>query len=237
MFKNGIRFTIKHEADSGQQGGNNGGGIGAGNGTGSGEGDGAGDGGNGSGEGNGEPDGAQSGEGEKINLTQEQFNDRLKRASEKAAADAIKKYQDEQKAKEDQAKLLAGKSEAEKLKIQNQQLQQTIDNLAKDKQRTEMVSTARTQLVEAGIKASDEILNVIVTDDAESTSANIKTYIAGVKDAADVMYKRSRQSKTLGGKNGGNGDGDGSVSYGERLAKEAKARNQVGNNIPFHRGQ
>ena len=35
----------------------------------------------------------------------------------------------------------------------------------------------------------------------------------------------------------GNGDGDGSVSYGERLAKEAKARNQVGNNIPFHRGQ
>ena len=100
---------------------------------------------------------------------------------DKAIAEAV--------AKVEEAHKLAQMTEKEKLDHEREAERQELAALRAEKAHAEMVGTARTLLKNDGITIPDEIINVLVTDNAETTSAAVKAFSAMYQNAVNEGVK------------------------------------------------
>lgn len=138
---------------------------------------------------------------------QKMIKERLAReaaAKEKAVAEAEK---------------LSKMNQDEKKKYEKERLVQENEELKAQVARIELGKEASKQLVTLGIDPSDEVLEIVVRDDAESTISAIKAFSAAVNKEAE---KRTIKQNT--GVTPKVVTGTSTVSRGEQAAKERNAR-------------
>ncbi|CAK1230525.1 hypothetical protein R82291_FJPPFKPJ_00697 [Fructobacillus cardui] len=177
-------------------------------------------------------DKSNNAEEDKVTLTKAELNSRLDRAAKsnqkKAIEEALNAYKEKQKEEENEAKRLKGMSAEEKANELNKKLEEENRALKMKMARNEMTAEARKQITEKGVEVDDHILDLLVTDEADTTNANIEAYSEAVNRAAENLFKKSRQGNSLG-HNVGNG-GTGSESEATRLAKRQKELNDAAKN-------
>ena len=156
-----------------------------------------------------------------LTLTQEQLNDRIRRATEHGK----KLGQQAQKDEQTEAEKLAGMSAQQRLEYQNNKLTEELAKMRSENSRNAMISQARVQLTQDGVQASDEILGMIVTEEAESTMSNVAAYTAAVKASAEAMFAKQRQGSTPANGNGGGQNAE--LSNGAKLAQQQKEANKA----------
>lgn len=127
-------------------------------------------------------------------FTQEEVNEivkkRLEREMKKAAA------------KQAEAEKLAKMNEDEKQQYELDQWKSKAEQAEKKLEALQMRSEARRMLADKGISVSDEQLDLVVSNDAETTSANIDKLAALVAQTKEDQRKELLAGKTpsVGGK-------------------------------------
>ena len=178
-----------------------------------------------------ENDSDDSEEDDNVKMTPSQLNARLKRAEEAGAKRAAKQFEDEQ----NEAKRLSKLTEKERQKEIEQNLHAEIAALKAEKVKFEMQSTARQSLAEQGVVADDDILNMIVTTEAETTMSNVTAFIKAVQKASDAKYEEARRGKTP--RNGGDAGKEEAQTVGARLGKASSETQKIASKAkdPFAR--
>lgn len=122
------------------------------------------------------------------------------------------------RAEKDEAAKLAKMDEKEKTDYEKQKLQEEIDALKKEKTLVEMTETASEMLSDKGSKPTKGMLRLIVSEDAETTSTNVKTYLESIEAEREVM--KLDFEKRLGSKLPMDGTTSTTLSRGAQMAKE-----------------
>lgn len=115
----------------------------------------------------------------------------------------LKSFEEKQKGKSDEAARLAQMNAQERAEYERDKLQKQVDELLKEKSMGEMQSTAREMLSAENINAPDEIVKLLVTDDAEGTKKTVNAFVSlfknSVKNAvADALKGKSPKVGTDG---------------------------------------
>ena len=92
--------------------------------------------------------------------------------------------------REEEAKKVAKMNATEKLQHQLDKQANLITELQNEKTIAGLKSTASTLLAESGVTATDELLSILVTTDADSTNANLKTFVDIVNAKADELLQQ-----------------------------------------------
>lgn len=113
------------------------------------------------------------------------------------------KWQKDQDKKVDEAKKLAAMNEQQKAEYERDELKKQLDEYKRKDTLSEMTKTARKMLTDAGISASDEILSILVTTDAEKTKAAVdgysKAFNKALEEAVKEKLKGNPPTKGTGG--------------------------------------
>ena len=107
----------------------------------------------------------------------------------------FKKWQQQKQKEIDEAAKLANMNAQEKAEHERDQLKAELDELKRANTRAEMESTARGILQESGVNIPDNLIKMIITDEADSTSKNVKDFIKSFNSAVTAAVKEK-----LGGK-------------------------------------
>ena len=103
------------------------------------------------------------------------------------------KWQKDQQKAVDEAKKLATMNEQEKAEHERDQYKKELDELKKAQTKSNMGKQARKMLSDESINLPDELVNMIVADDADTTKTNVeqfaKLYKAAVADAVKAALK------------------------------------------------
>lgn len=105
----------------------------------------------------------------------------------------------------DEAQKLAQLDATGKAEYQRDKLQKEIDELKAERELNKITSTARNILKEKNVPASDEILSVLVTPDAEKTKQALEVYAKAFNDAVEATVKERLKGTPpkAGSKSGG----------------------------------
>lgn len=106
------------------------------------------------------------------------------------------KWEKTQQSKIDEAKKLAEMNEAEKAAYERDKLQKELDELKAEKTLNEITKTARGILQEKGVPATDEILSVLVSPDADKTNAAIDSFAEAFENAVEQTVKDRLKGKS-----------------------------------------
>lgn len=113
-------------------------------------------------------------------------------------------WQKKQQKAVNEAKKLAEMNAQQKAEYERDQLQKELDDYKRKDSLAEMTKTARKMLSESGITASDDILSVLVTTDAEQTKAAIDSFSKAFQAAVEAAVKeRLRGEPPRRGSGGG----------------------------------
>ena len=114
------------------------------------------------------------------------------------------KYKEEEQKKIDEAKRLAEMSAQEKAEHERDELQKELDALKKAATLTEMKAEARRIMKEANTPINEDMLDVLVTTDAEKTKKAItgftEAFNKAVEDAVKAALKGDAPKKGTGAK-------------------------------------
>ena len=103
----------------------------------------------------------------------------------------------------DEAKKLEKMNAEEKAKYEKEQLEKKIKEFERREALSGQTKEARKMLSDKGITVSDELLSMLVSDEAESTKANVesfeKVFSAAVEDAVKEKLKGASPKKNTGG--------------------------------------
>ena len=99
------------------------------------------------------------------------------------------KWQAQQEKAVSEAKKLAEMNATQKAEYQRDQLQKEVDELKKQAAISEMMKTSRKMLSDSGITVPDELLSVLVTENAEETKAAVDSFAKAFKDALEAEVK------------------------------------------------
>ena len=103
-----------------------------------------------------------------------------------------RKFAEWQKKKDrevDEARRLASMTEEEKAKQKLADMERQLNELLSEKNRSEMMATARSILSERNIHADDALISMIVSEDAESTKKSIDTFANLFQKAVNKAVK------------------------------------------------
>lgn len=214
MFKNGIHFLIKHEADGGN-GGN--GGVNP-------------EGGQGGQGGTPDPSDPENPDGKPApdkakTFTQEELDKIISDRTTRAVTKALQERDDAS----NEAERMKNLTKQQRADLEKEKLQKRIDELEAKQVRTEMSGQARAKLAELDVTATDDVINLLVTDKAETTIANVQMYAKAIETAVEKRYQKDRIGGTPGSTAGSAGK---EQTLGERLASQAE-NEQVKANDPF----
>lgn len=181
-----------------------------------GDGNGSGEGGDGDGSGSGSEGGNDGNAGGEQGKTMS-FDDFLKgegnqaefdRRVQKAINTAVTKAQEKWKALTDnklsEAEKLAKMTKEEKTEYEMAKLKKQLADLQKQSNRSEMAKTARKILSDEEINISDDILGLLVADDADGTKKAVEAFAKMYKAAVQAGVKQSLKG---GAPKGGTGGG------------------------------
>lgn len=119
----------------------------------------------------------------------------------------FKKWQQQKQKEIDEAAKLANMNAQEKAEHERDQLKAELDELKRANTRAEMESTARSILQESGVNIPDNLIKMIITDEADTTSDNVKAFIKSFNSAvtAEVKNKLSGKAPQAGTSNKSSG--------------------------------
>lgn len=149
---------------------------------------------------------------------------------DKIIAAKFAKWEAKQQQEKDEAAKLAEMDDKEKADYEKQQLEAKLAEFERKEVLSKMSEQASEMLSEKGATPTKEMLRLIVSEDAETTSSNVKTYLASVeaeREAIKVEYE-----KRLGGKVPLDGNGA-TISRGAQLAKNANNQTKKPENDPW----
>ena len=89
----------------------------------------------------------------------------------------------------DEARRLASMTEEEKTQQKQADMERQLNELLSEKNRSEMMATARSILSERNIHADDALISMIVSEDAESTKKSIDTFANLFQKAVNKAVK------------------------------------------------
>lgn len=101
-----------------------------------------------------------------------------------------------------EAAKLAEMNATQKAEYERDQLKKELNELKRKDTLAEMTKTARKMLADEGITATDELLAVMVTTDAEETKAAVDGFTTLFKDALEVAVKERLRGETPKGSAG-----------------------------------
>ena len=90
---------------------------------------------------------------------------------------------------ESEAQRLAKLSAQERQEQERAQLQRQVQELLQKERRSEMAKTARSMLKEQRITVDDELLSMLISEDAESTKASIESFTTLFQNAVQTAVK------------------------------------------------
>ena len=122
--------------------------------------------------------------------TQEEVNAMMAERVSRAQA----KWQKEKEAEISEAQKLAEMNAAEKAQYERDKLQKQLEELMAAQTRAEMTRTARKMLSDEGINVTDDILDALVSTDAEKTQAAVKSFSALFTSAVAEAVKDKLKS-------------------------------------------
>lgn len=99
------------------------------------------------------------------------------------------KWQAQQQKAVDEAKKLAEMDAQQRAEYERDQLKDELAKLKKSATRAEMTKTARKMLSDDGINVPDELLGVMVSDDAETTKAAVDGFKTAFTAAVEAAVK------------------------------------------------
>ncbi len=140
---------------------------------------------------------------------------------DKIIAAKFAKWEAKQQQEKDEAAKLAEMDDKEKADYEKQQLEAKLAEYEGKEVLSKMSEEASEVLLEKGAKPTKEMLRLIVSEDAETTSSNVKTYLASVEAEREAI--KAEYERKLGGRVPLDGGTGGSVQgeYGKQLAKKA----------------
>lgn len=106
------------------------------------------------------------------------------------------KWQKEQERKISEAERLAKMSEADRTKAERDALQKELDDLKRANSLAQMHTEARKLLAADEITVSDELVDILVTDDADKTKAAVTAFAKAYKEAVQDGVKAALKGKT-----------------------------------------
>lgn len=156
----------------------------------------------------GSDEGAETPEGKPPEDKPEKPEQGKKRYTDEDVDDIINRkfaeWQKKQQKAVNEAKKLAEMNAQQKAEYERDQLQKELDDYKRKDSLAEMTKTARKMLSESGITASDDILSVLVTTDAEQTKAAIDSFSKAFQAAVEAAVKeRLRGEPPRRGSGGG----------------------------------
>ena len=141
---------------------------------------------------------------------------------DKVVGQKFAKWQKEQKKATDEAAKLATMTAQERAEHERDELQKQLDEYKRQATMAEMAKEARKIGKEQDVNIPDDILNSIITDNAETTQKNVNAFITAFKAAVLAEVKAQIGSKTP--KKGGSG----TVTKEQIMAiKDTKARQEA----------
>lgn len=96
----------------------------------------------------------------------------------------------------DEAKKLAQMDERQKAEYERDVLKRELSELKKENPRAKMAKTARAMLSEKNIAIGDDLVSILITDEAESTKANVDQFSFLFQDAVEKAVTERLKSKT-----------------------------------------
>lgn len=115
------------------------------------------------------------------------------------------KWEKQQAKKISEAERLAKMTEEERTKAERDALQAELDQLKKENARAAMHTEARRILAGEDITVPDELVNILVADDADTTNAAVTAFASAYKDAVQEGIKAALAGKApqrSGGRSG-----------------------------------
>ncbi|WP_142426962.1 DUF4355 domain-containing protein [Enterococcus durans] len=143
---------------------------------------------------------------------------------------AITAAEEKWRAEKDEAAKLAEMDDKEKADYDKQQLEAKLAEFERKEVLSKMSEQASEMLSEKGATPTKEMLRLIVSEDAETTSNNVKTYLASVEAEREAI--KAEYEKRLGGKVPLDGNGA-TISRGAQLAKNANNQTKKPENDPW----
>ena len=149
---------------------------------------------------------------------------------DKIIAAKFAKWEAKQQQEKDEAAKLAEMDDKEKADYEKQQLEAKLAEFERKEVLSKMSEQASEMLSEKGATPTKEMLRLIVSEDAETTSNNVKTYLASVEAEREAI--KAEYEKRLGGKVPLDGNGA-TISRGAQLAKNANNQTKKPENDPW----
>lgn len=143
---------------------------------------------------------------------------------------AVTAAEEKWRAEKDEAAKLAEMDDKEKADYEKQQLEAKLAEFERKEVLSKMSEQASEMLSEKGATPTKEMLRLIVSEDAETTSNNVKTYLASVEAEREAI--KAEYEKRLGGKVPLDGNGA-TISRGAQLAKNANNQTKKPENDPW----
>ena len=106
------------------------------------------------------------------------------------------KWEKEQREKEDQAKKLAKMNAEQKLEFEKSQLEKRIAELEAENTKREMTATARMMLQDKGVVIDDELLALLVNEDAEQTKQTVESFSELFKKSVEKAVQERLKGRT-----------------------------------------
>ena len=136
----------------------------------------------------------------------------------------FKKWQQQKQKEIDEAAKLANMNAQEKAEHERDQLRAELDELKRANTRAEMESTARGILQESGVNIPDTLIKMIITDEADTTSDNVKAFIKSFNSAVTSAVKEKLSGKQPKAGTAGNNSG---VTKSDILKEKSDRKRQA----------
>lgn len=172
------------------------------------------------------PEDKPKGEGTGKTFSRDEVAKMIAAETKKAVTAAEEKW----RAEKDEAAKLAEMDDKEKADYEKQQLEAKLAEFERKEVLSKMSEQASEMLSEKGATPTKEMLRLIVSEDAETTSSNVKTYLASVEAEREAI--KAEYEKRLGGKVPLDGNGA-TISRGAQLAKNANNQTKKPENDPW----
>jgi len=151
---------------------------------------------------------------------QAELDRRINKAVSSAVKNAREKWELETDDKLSEAEKLARMNKEQKAEYKAKKLEEELAQMKREKTIAEMAKTARKTLSEKKINVPDEILSLLVTEDAEATGSAIEAFAELFNGAVSEELKKSARQDTP--KEGGGTSGGFEKQDIAKLAKEAR---------------
>lgn len=106
------------------------------------------------------------------------------------------KKQEKEKKKKSEAEKLKEMNEQQKADYEREQLEKKVEELMKKETLSQMSRSARGMLQEKGINVSDQLLSMLISEDADTTKASVDSFISLFQAEVGKAVKEALKGET-----------------------------------------